>query len=98
MSPEAGVRVIGTIARIRLAEVESIFEGVPDRPVTRIALTVERAVDADGQAVDTSAWVGLEFEAAPELADAFSAGERVELVTTTATGLHVAAIKRAPLA
>jgi hypothetical protein len=93
---ESGARVTGTIERIRLHGVPSKFAGVPDRPVTRIALAVERAVDAVGRAVDTSAWIGLEFEAAPELAQAFAVGERVEIVTTTASGLHVARMRRAP--
>ncbi|HZS35840.1 MAG TPA: hypothetical protein VFF06_03390 [Polyangia bacterium] len=93
---ENGARVTGTIERIRLHGVPSIFAGVPDRPVTRIALAVERAVDARGAAVDAASWIGLEFEAAPELAEAFTVGERVEIVTTTATGLHVARIRRAP--
>ena len=93
-----GLRVVGTIEKIALETVPSIFAGVPERPVARIALAVERAEDTNGRAIDPAGWRGLEFEGAAELTSSFASGDRVEIETTTDSGLHVASIRKAPTA
>lgn len=92
-----GVRVTGTIEKIVRHEIPSKFAGQPPRPVSRIRLKVERAVDAKGEKVDTFLMERNDFEGPAELVNLYKVGERVEIVTTTPNGLHIASIKRAPV-
>jgi hypothetical protein len=69
-----------------------VIAGQRDRVVARIALTFEQLTDESGRALDAVNYLGLEFEGPPELADRFAAGDRVQIATTTPSGVHIATI------
>ena len=97
MSREDGMWVVGTIRTIELHTVTSKFEGVPSRQVSKIDLEIERATQTDGTELDVQNLSGLCFQGPPELVPRFTAGERVQIMTTAASGVHIASIKPAPL-
>ena len=91
------MRIVGTIQAIGPHAIPSKMKGQAPERVVRVQLKIERAVDARGNLVDTSNLVGLPFQAPTELLGKFAAGERVEIVTTTPSGLHIASMRLAPL-
>ena len=92
-----GMRVVGTIRSIELHEVMSKFQGVVPRQVAKIALDIEQATDGDGTEINVENLSGVHFQGPAELVPLFDAGERVQIVTTTPSGMHIASIKPAPL-
>ena len=97
MASADGMRVVGTIRSIELHAVMSKFQGVVPRQVAKIALDIEQAIDGDGTDINVENLAGLHFQGPPELVPLFGAGERVQIVTTTPSGMHIASIKPAPL-
>jgi len=97
MDRDAGMWVVGIIRTIELHTLTSKFEGVPTRQVAKIDLEIERATHADGIEIDVQNLAGLCFQGPPELVPRFTAGERVQIVTTAPSGVHIASIKPAPL-
>ncbi|MCB9561191.1 MAG: hypothetical protein H6709_04790 [Kofleriaceae bacterium] len=97
MSRDEGMRIVGTIRSIELHAITAKFAGVPPRHVARLALDIERATDEDGDDIDVENLAGLHFQGPPELVPRFATGERVQIVTTTPSGLHIASIRPAPL-
>ncbi len=89
----AGMQIIGTIREIDLHTVPAPHAGPTGRPVSRVHLEIESAVDGGGRPVPTHLLVGP-FQGAPELKTEFSTGERVKLVTTTPSGLRIATMRR----
>ena len=96
-SDAEGMRVVGTIRSIELHAVMSKFQGVPPRQVAKIILDIEQATDGDGTDIKVENLAGLHFQGPPELVPRFNAGERVQIMTTTPSGMHIASIRRAPL-
>jgi hypothetical protein len=92
-----GMRVVGVVKSVELKAIPSKIAGEPPRPVCRLKLDLEDARTADGRPVDRTTLIGLPFEGPPELVDRLREGERVRLVTTTASGTHIATIESAPL-
>jgi hypothetical protein len=97
MSTADGMRVVGTIRSIELHAVMSKFQGVPPRQVAKIVLDIEQAIDGDGTDINVENLSGLHFQGPPELVPLFASGERVQITTTTPSGMHIASIKSAPL-
>lgn len=91
------MRIVGTIRTIELHAIMSRFQGVPSRQVAKISLDIERAVDSDGSEITVENLAGIHFQGPPELVPRFSEGERVQIVTTTPSGMHIASIRPAPL-
>ncbi len=97
MSSDDGMRVVGTIRSIELHAVMSKFQGVPPRQVAKISLDIDQATDGDGTDINVENLSGLHFQGPPELVPRFAAGERVQITTTTPSGMHIATIRPAPL-
>lgn len=97
MSTADGMRVVGTIRSIELHAVMSKFQGVPPRQVAKIVLDIEQATDGDGTDINVENLSGLHFQGPPELVPRFNEGERVQITTTTPSGMHIASIRPAPL-
>jgi len=92
-----GMRVVGTIRSIELHAMMAKFQGVTARQVAKIALDIEQAIDPEGTEIDVENLAGMHFQGPPELVPLFHAGERVQIVTSTPSGMHIASIKPAPL-
>ena len=92
-----GMRVVGTIRSIELHAVMSKFQGIPPRQVAKIFLDIEQATDGDGTDINVENLAELHFQGPPELVPLYGAGERVQITTTTPSGMHIATIKPAPL-
>ncbi len=97
MGSDEGMRIVGTIRSIELHALLSKFQGVPPRQVAKIELDIERATDSDGSDLTVENLAGVHFQGPPELVPRFSEGERVQIVTTTPSGMHIASIRPAPL-
>ncbi|MBK9035882.1 MAG: hypothetical protein IPL61_32305 [Myxococcales bacterium] len=97
MSDSVGMRVVGTIRTIELYAAMAKFHSVAPRQVARIVLEIEQATDGDGRDIDVNNLAGVHFQGPPELVPLFAAGERVQIVTTTPSGMHIASIRPAPL-
>ena len=97
MSSDEGMRVVGTIRTIELHAVTSKFANVPSRQVAKLALDIERAIDSDGIDVNVDNLTGFHFQGPAELVPLYHAGERVQIVTTAPSGMHIASIRPAPL-
>jgi len=97
MDSDVGMWVVGTIRTIELHTVTSSFEGVPARQVSKIDLEIERATHDDGTEIDIQNLAGMCFQGPPELVPRFTPGERVQIVTTASSGVHITSIKAAPL-
>jgi hypothetical protein len=94
MGSDEGMRVVGTIRSI---ELQTMSAKLAPRHVARIQLDIERATDEDGEDLDVDNLVDLQFQGPPELVPAFSAGDRVQIVTSAEASLHITSIKPAPL-
>ncbi len=97
MSSDEGMRVVGTIQSIELHAMMSKFQGVAPRQIAKIVLEIEQATDPDGTELNVENLSGLHFQGPPELVPRFAAGERVQITTTTPSGMHIASIRPAPL-
>jgi hypothetical protein len=97
MGSDEGMRIVGTILSIELHSITSKFQGVPTRQVSRISIDIERAIDGDGSELAVENLAGLHFQGPPELVPRFAEGERVQITTTTPSGMHIATIRPAPL-
>lgn len=92
-----GMRVVGTIRSIELHTHSPKFENVTPRQVAKIRLDIERATDDAGEDIDVVNLVDLLFQGPAELVPRFSAGDRVQIVTSAESSLHITSIRPAPL-
>ncbi len=97
MSSDEGMRVVGTIRSIELHTLVAKFQNVTPRQVAKIQLDIERAVDENGAELDIGNLADLQFQGPPELVPRFSAGDRVQIVTSVESSLHITSIRPAPL-
>jgi len=97
MSSDDGMRVVGTIRRIELHTLSTKFQNVTARQVAKIQLDIERAVDENGAELDIRNLVDLQFQGPAELVPRFSPGDRVQIVTSVESSLHITSIRPAPL-
>ncbi len=97
MSDDDGMKIVGTIRSIELHSVASKFKDVPSRQVSKLVMDIERAIDGDGTEINVENLVGLHFQGPAELVGRYAESERVQITTTTPSGMHIATIKRAPL-
>lgn len=97
MSDDDGMRIVGVIRSIELHALSSKFQGIPPRHVAKLQLDIERAIDGDGTEIDVENLAGLQFQGPAELVPRFHEGERVQITTTTPSGMHIASIRPAPL-
>jgi hypothetical protein len=97
MSDDDGMKIVGTIRSIELHSVASKFKDVPSRQVSKIVIDIERAIDGDGSEINVENLAGLHFQGPAELVPRYAEGERVQITTTTPSGMHIATIRRAPL-
>jgi hypothetical protein len=97
MSGDAGMRVVGTIRSIELHTQVAKFQNVTPRHVAKIQLDIERATDDDGEELDVGNLADLHFQGPAELVPRFSTGDRVQIVTSAESSLHITSIRPAPL-
>ena len=97
MGSDDGMRVVGTIRSIELYSLGAKFQGVTGRQVAKIQLDVERATHGDGSEIDVENVAEIHFQGPPELVPRFSTGDRVQIVTSAESSLHISSIKPAPL-
>ena len=97
MSSDEGMRVVGTIRSIELHTLAAKFQNVTARQVAKIQLDIERAVDENGAELDIGNLADLQFQGPAELVPRFSAGDRVQIVTSVESSLHITSIRPAPL-
>ena len=97
MAADACLRVVGTIRTIELHTLAARFEHVPSRQIAKISLDVERAVDDEGEELDPLNLAELHFQGPAELVPRFSAGDRVQIVTSSDSSLQISSIRPAPL-
>jgi len=91
------MRVVGTIRSIELQTLGAKFQNVTPRQVAKIQLDIERAVDETGEELDVGNLSDLQFQGPPELVPRFTCGDRVQIVTSAESSLHITSIKPAPL-
>ncbi len=97
MAADAALRVVGTIRTIELCTLATRFEHVSSRQVAKIKLDIERATDDSGEDLDPHKLADLSFQGPAELVPRFNAGDRVQILTTPESSLHIASIRPAPL-
>ena len=98
MGSDEGMRVVGTIRTIALHALGAKFVGVTARQVAKIQLDVEHAADADGTVINAQNLTEVHFQGPAELVPLFNPGDRVQIITSEPSGMHIASIKPAPLA
>ncbi len=94
---DEGMRVTGVIRSIELHTLAGKFKDVTTRQVARLSLDVERATDEDGEELDANNLAGMHFLGPAELVPRFAVGERVQIVMSPESSLHITNIKLAPL-
>jgi hypothetical protein len=97
MADDAGLRLVGTIRTIELHTLATRFEHVTPRQVAKIQLDIERALDESGAELDPVNLADLHFQGPAELVPRFSAGDRVQIVTSAESSLQISSIRPAPL-
>jgi putative aminopeptidase FrvX len=97
MGSDDGMRVVGTIRSIELHLLATKFQNVAPRQVTKIQLDIERATDEEGEEINVLNLADLQFQGPAELVPRFSAGDRVQIVTSAESSLHITSIRPAPL-
>ncbi|HTR49681.1 MAG TPA: hypothetical protein VMJ10_03175 [Kofleriaceae bacterium] len=97
MVADACLRVVGTIRTIELHTLAARFEHVTPRQIAKISLDIERAVDDDGEELDPMKLTEMHFHGPAELVPRFSAGDRVQIVTSPDSTLQISSIRPAPL-
>jgi hypothetical protein len=96
MASDAGLRLVGTIRTIEL-HAAARFEHVAPRQVAKIQLDIERAVDEEGDEIDVRNLADVHFQGPAELVPRFSAGDRVQILTSPESSLQITSIRPAPL-
>jgi hypothetical protein len=97
MADDAGLRLVGTIRTIELHTLAARFEHLTPRQVAKIQLDIERATDEEGEELDPVNLADLHFQGPAELVPRFSAGDRVQIVTSPESSLQISSIRPAPL-
>lgn len=97
MAADAGLRVVGTILTIELHTLVARFEHITPRQVAKIQLDIERATGENDEELDILNLVDLSFQGPAELVPRFSTGDRVQIVTSAESSLHITSIRPAPL-
>jgi hypothetical protein len=97
MGSDDGMRVVGTIRSIELYTLAAKFQNVVPRQVAKIQLDIERATDEEGQEINVINLAELHFQGPAELVPRFSTGDRVQIVTSAESSLHITSIRPAPL-
>jgi len=97
MGSDEGMRVVGTIRSIELHTLATKFQNLTSRQVAKIQLDIERALDEDGEELDLVNLVDLLFQGPAELVPRFHEGDRVTIVTSAESQLHITSIRPAPL-
>jgi len=97
MGSDDGMRVVGTIRSIELHTLVAKFAHMTSRQVAKIQLDVERATDEEGEDIDVVNLAEIHFQGPAELVPRFSMGDRVQIVTSAESSLHITSIKPAPL-
>ncbi len=97
MGSEEGMRVVGTIRSIELHTLVARFQNVTTRQVAKIQLDIERATDEEGEDLDVVNLADLMFQGPAELIPRFQEGDRVQIVTSPESSLHITSIRPAPL-
>jgi hypothetical protein len=98
MADDAGLRLVGTIRSIELHTLAARFEHVAARHVAKIQLDIEQAVDQEnGEVLDPMSLADLHFQGPAELVPRFSAGDRVQILTSPESSLRISSIRPAPL-
>ena len=97
MAGDDGMRVVGTIRSIELHMLVAKFQHVTPRHVAKIQLDIERATDEEGEELDVVNLSDIHFQGPAELVPRFSEGDRVQIVTSAESSLHITSIKPAPL-
>ena len=94
---DAGMRVVGTIRSIELHTLVARFEHMASRQVAKIQLDIERATDENDEELDVVNLNDISFQGPAELVPRFHAGDRVQIVTSPESSLHITSIRPAPL-
>jgi hypothetical protein len=97
MAAAAGLCLVGTIRTIELHTLAARFEHVAARQVAKISLDIERATDEEGEELDLANLVDLHFQGPAELLPRFHEGDRVQIMTSPESSLHISSIRPAPL-
>jgi putative aminopeptidase FrvX len=97
MGSDEGMRVVGTIRSIELHTTSAKFQNVTSRQVAKLQLDIERATDEEGEELDVANLVDLMFQGPAELVPRFHEGDRVQIVTSLESSLHITSIRPAPL-
>ena len=97
MSSDDGMRVVGTIRSIELHTLTAKFQNVTPRQVAKVQLDIERAIDENGVELDIRNLADLQFQGPAELVPRYSAGDRVQIITSAESSLHITSIRPAPL-
>jgi hypothetical protein len=97
MAADAVLRLVGTIRTIELHTLAARFEHVTPRQIAKISLDIERATGDDGEELDPLNLSDLHFHGPAELVPRFSAGDRVQIVTSPDSSLKISSIRPAPL-
>ncbi|MGE0401904.1 MAG: hypothetical protein AB7T06_34695 [Kofleriaceae bacterium] len=97
MGSDEGMRVVGTIRSIELHTLAARFQNVTTRQVAKIQLDIERATDEEGEDLDVVNLADLMFQGPAELIPRFHEGDRVQIVTSLESSLHITSIRPAPL-
>src|SRR5205807_1888420 len=93
MSSDEGMRVVGTIRSIELHMLAAKFQNVTARQVAKVQLDIERATDENGAELDITNLADLQFQGPAELVPRFSTGDRVVIVTSVESSLHITSIR-----
>lgn len=97
MAADASMRLVGTIRTIELHTLAARFANVTPRQIAKISLDIERATDPDGEELDPLKLAELHFHGPAELVPRFSAGDRVQIVTSPDSSMQISSIRPAPL-
>jgi hypothetical protein len=97
MATDAGLCVVGTIRTIELYTLAARFQHVTPRQIAKIQLDIERATDDEGEELEVENLADIHFQGPAELVPRFSAGDRVQIVTSPDSSLQISSIKPAPL-
>lgn len=94
---DEGMRLVGTIRSIELYTLTAKFENLTSRQVAKIQLDIERATDDEGEDLDVVNLSDLQFQGPAELVPRYHTGDRVQIVTSAQSQLHITSIRPAPL-
>ena len=97
MGSDLGMRLVGTIRSIELHTLATKFENVTSRQVAKIQLDIERATGENDEELDVVNLADLSFQGPAELVPRFHTGDRVQIVTSAESQLHITSIRPAPL-